>query len=93
MINLFMVIVIINVIIGTVTIRKVTSYSMIHCIFIGVTMALPLMIKSTTVVLDNMAGWILELGLIAGGSSSKEIVSQFVAKYSSKDKAEKQGDK
>ena len=92
MINLFIALVILNTIIGTSTIRKVTSYSMAHSLFIGLLVSVPIMVKSVMMILNYMADGLMELALHLGGSSTKEVIAEFVIKYGSKNKAEKQGD-
>jgi hypothetical protein len=93
MINLLIALVILNTIIGTATIRKATSYSLIHSVFIGILISVPIIIKSVLVFLNLIADGLLEVALHLGGSSTKEVMGEFLVKYGPKDKVDTQGDK
>ena len=79
--ELLLLILIINTIVTTISMRRVTSYNIIHCIFIGVLTSVPLIGIVISKVVSFVASMIMELALLLGGSSSKEIMNEFIKKY------------
>lgn len=86
--NLFLALLIINSIIMTFGMRKLTNYNMLHCLFLGLLTGGPLMFLGFVKILDFIAGFFMEIALTLGGSSSKEILLEFVQKFKDQNKVE-----
>lgn len=87
MINLFIALYLINVIIMTTGIKNLTNYGWVHCIFIGILTGGPLMFMGIVKVFDFIAMGIMEISLMLGGSSTKEVLQEFVKKYENVNKS------
>lgn len=86
MINLFLALLIINSLIMTMSVRKLTNYNWFRCIFLGILTGGPLMIMGVVKVLDFMASGLMEIALLLGGSSTKELLQEFVDKFDDKNR-------
>jgi hypothetical protein len=53
--------------------KRVTIYSRLQCIIIGLTTSIPMILNKIVGTIETVTLWLVEVGLTLGGSSSAEI--------------------
>lgn len=91
--NLFIITYILMAIFLYARMRAITSFSSLHCFFIALTSSIPFMIRMVVSSISLLSDLIVELGLLLGGTSSKEIKQELVAKIMAANGQKVAGDK
>lgn len=73
--------------------RAITSFSSLHCFVIALTSSIPYIFRMVSNSIQLASDLLVELGLMLGGTSSKELLAELIMKMENEPEDYSEGDR